>query len=256
VIHAQALVDGDARIADGVEIGPFSVIGPGVEIGAGTRVGSHVVIRGPTTIGRDNVVFSFATLGEAPQDMKYAGEATRLEIGDRNTIREYVTLNRGTADDRGTTTIGSNNLFMAYTHVAHDCVVGDRTIFANCAQLAGHVHVGDWAILGGFTCVHQFCRIGEHSFTGLGTVVTRDIPPFVTVAGNHARPYGINKNGLKRRGFDGELLRALHRTYMTLVKARKPSDEARADVDRLADEHTEVARLRDFIAEGKRGIVR
>ena len=256
MIHPQALVDDDARIADDVEIGPFCVIGPGVEIGAGTRVGSHTIIRGPTTIGRDNVIFSFSAVGEAPQDMKYAGEDTRLEIGDRNTIREYVTLNRGTADDRGVTTIGSDNLFMAYTHVAHDCVVGDRTIFANCAQLAGHVHVGDWAILGGFTSVHQFCRVGEHSFTGLGTVVTRDIPPFVTVAGNHARSYGINKNGLKRRGFEADLVKALHRSYMVLIKSRKSDDAARAEVDRLAEQYTDVARLRDFIAEGKRGIVR
>ncbi len=256
MIHPQAIVDADARIADDVEIGPFCVIGPGVEIGAGTRVGSHTLIRGPTAIGRDNRIFSFSAVGEAPQDMKYAGEATRLEVGDRNTIREYVTLNRGTADDRGVTTIGDDNLLMAYTHVAHDCVIGSRTIFANCAQLAGHVHVGDWAILGGFTSVHQFCRIGEHGFTGLGTVVTRDIPPFVTVAGNHARPYGINKNGLKRRGFEADRVKALHRVYMTLIKSRNPDDKARAEVDRLAEQYPEVARLRDFIAEGKRGIVR
>lgn len=256
MIHSQAIIDPDARIADDVEIGPFCVIGPEVEIGPGTRVGSHVVIRGPTLIGRDNVIFSFSTIGEAPQDLKYDGESSRLEVGDRNTIREYVTFNRGTADGGGITRIGDDNLFMAYTHVAHDCGVGSCTIFANAASLAGHVDVGDWAILGGFTCVHQFCRIGAHSFTGLGTVVTRDIPPFVTAAGNQAKPYGINKNGLKRRGFDPAVIQALHRTYMVMIKARGTSDEARAEVDRLAQEYPEVASLRDFIDAGQRGIVR
>ena len=256
MIHPQAIIDPGACVADDVEIGPFCVIGPEVEIGSGTRVGSHVVIRGPTRIGRDNVIFSFSTIGEAPQDLKYDGEATRLEVGDRNTIREYVTFNRGTADGGGVTRIGDENLFMAYTHVAHDCEVGSRTIFANAASLAGHVEVGDWAILGGFTCVHQFCRIGAHSFTGLGTVVTRDIPPFVTVAGNHAKPYGINKNGLKRRGFEPAVVKALHRTYMVMIKSRRNSNAARAEVDRLADEYREVATLRDFIDDGQRGIVR
>jgi len=256
VIHSQAIIDPGARVAEDVEIGPFCVIGPEVEIGSGTRVGSHVVIRGPTRLGRDNVIFSFSTIGEAPQDLKYDGEPTRLEVGDRNTIREYVTFNRGTTDGGGVTRIGNDNLFMAYTHVAHDCEVGSRAIFANAASLAGHVEVGDWAILGGFTCVHQFCRIGPHSFTGLGTVVTRDIPPFVTVAGNHARPYGINKNGLKRRGFDPAVVKALHRTYMVMIKSRRNSEEARAEVDRLANDHAEVASLRDFIEEGQRGIVR
>ena len=256
MIHPQALIDPSASIADDVEIGPFCVIGPEVEIGAGTRIASHTVVRGPTRIGRDNRIFSFSAIGEAPQDLKYDGEATRLEVGDRNTIREYVTLNRGTTDGGGLTSIGSDNLFMAYTHVAHDCHVGDHTIFANAASLAGHVDVGDWAILGGFTCVHQFCRVGAHSFTGLGTVVTRDIPPFVTAAGNHARPHGINKNGLKRRGFDPAAVRALHRAYMRLIKARRIDDEARAEVDAMAREHPEVATLRDFIANGQRGIVR
>lgn len=256
MIHSQAIIDPGATVADDVEIGPFCVIGPEVEIGPGTRVGSHVVIRGPTRIGRDNAIFSFSTIGEAPQDLKYDGEPTRLEVGDRNTIREYVTFNRGTTDGGGVTRIGSDNLFMAYTHVAHDCEVGSRTIFANAASLAGHVEVGDWAILGGFTCVHQFCRIGAHSFTGLGTVVTRDIPPFVTVAGNHAKPYGINKNGLKRRGFEPALVKALHRTYMVMIKSRRNSDEARAEVDGLADQYPEVASLRDFIEDGQRGIVR
>lgn len=256
MIHEQAIVDPDASIADDVEIGAFCIIGPDVVIGSATRVGPHTIIRGPTTIGRENAVFSFSSIGEAPQDMKYAGEPTRLEIGDRNTIREYVTLNRGTVEGGGVTRIGSDNLFMAYTHVAHDCVVGDHTIFANAASLAGHVDVGDWAILGGFTSVHQFCRIGAHSFSGLGTVVTRDVPPFVTVAGNHARPYGLNKNGLRRRGFTPEALRALSRTYRLLIKARAPAADARAEAEALARQHPEVRQLLDFLDDGERGVVR
>lgn len=256
MIHEQAIVDPGASIADDVEIGAFCIIGPDVVIGSATRVGPHTIIRGPTTIGRENAVFSFSSIGEAPQDMKYAGEPTRLEIGDRNTIREYVTLNRGTEEGGGVTRIGNDNLFMAYAHVAHDCVVGDHAIFANAASLAGHVDVGDWAILGGFTSVHQFCRIGAHSFSGLGTVVTRDVPPFVTVAGNHARPYGLNKNGLRRRGFTPEALRALSRTYRLLIKARAPAAAARAEAEALAGQHPEVRQLLDFIDSGQRGIVR
>lgn len=256
MIHEQAILDPAANIAEDVEIGAFCIIGPDVVIGPATRVAPHTIIRGPTTIGRDNVVFSFSSIGEVPQDMKYSGEATRLEIGDRNTIREYVTLNRGTAGGGGVTRIGSDNLFMAYTHVAHDCLIGDHTIFANAASLAGHVDVGDWAILGGFTCVHQFCRIGAHSFSGLGTVVTRDVPPFVTVAGNHARPYGLNKNGLRRRGFTREAIRALDRAYRLLIKTRAPAAEARAEVEALAHEHPEVRQLLDFVDSGERGIVR
>lgn len=256
MIHAQAIVDPGATLADDVEIGPFCVIGPEVSIDSGTRVGPHTVIRGPTSIGRDNAIFSFSSIGEAPQDLKYAGEPTRLEIGDRNTIREYVTLNRGTVDGGGVTRIGNDNLFMAYSHVAHDCTVGDSTIFANAASLAGHVSVGDWAILGGFTSVHQFCRIGAHSFTGLGTVVTRDIPPFVTAAGNHARPYGLNKNGLRRRGFSPDSVRALHRAYMLLIKGRSPGAEARAEVAALAASHPEVGDFLAFLDAGSRGVIR
>lgn len=256
MIHEQSVVDPGADLADDVEIGPFCVIGAGVEIGPGTRVGPHTVIRGPTRIGRDNDIFSFSSIGEAPQDLKYNGEATWLVIGDRNTIREYVTLNRGTEDGGGVTRIGSDSLFMAYSHVAHDCTVGDRAIFANAASLAGHVTVGDWAILGGFTSVHQFVRIGEHSFTGLGTVVTRDIPPYVTAAGNHARPYGLNKNGLRRRGFEADAIRGLHRAYMTLVKRRSRDAGAREELDALAEKHPEVRRFVDFIDTSDRGIIR
>ncbi len=256
MIHPQAIVDPAAEIAEDVEIGPFCVIEADVVIGEGTRIGSHTVVRGPTRIGRGNRLFSFSSIGEAPQDLKYAGEPTRLEIGDRNIIREYVTLNRGTDEGGGVTRIGSDNLLMAYSHVAHDCTVGDQTIFANAASLAGHVEVGDWSILGGFTSVHQFCRIGVHSFSGLGTVITRDVPPFVTVAGNHARPYGLNRNGLKRRGFEPEAIRALHRAYRLLVKSRLISDEARKEIDALAHQHGEVRTFRDFIDDGARGIVR
>lgn len=256
MIHEQAIVDPGARIAGDVEIGPFCVIGADVEIGPGTIIGPHVVLQGPTTIGRDNHIFQFCSIGECPQDMKYAGEPTRLEIGDRNTIREYATMNRGTVGGGGVTRIGSDNLFMAYTHVAHDCLIGDRTIFSNAASLAGHVEVGDWTILGGFTSVHQFTHIGEHSFAGLGTIINRDVPPYVTVAGNHARAYGINKNGLRRRDFSPEAIRALHKAYMVLIKSRKASTEARAEVDVLAEQHPEVRRFVDFVDNSERGVTR
>ena len=200
-IHASALVDARAELDASVEVGAYSIIGPHVRIGADTVVGPHVVVEGHTAIGRGNRIFQFASIGAAPQDKKYAGEPTRLEIGDSNTIREFVTLNRGTAQDRGVTTIGSDNWIMAYVHVAHDCVVGDHTIFANSSNLAGHVEVGDWVILGGFTGVHQFCKIGAHAMTGVGTVVLHDIPPFVMASGNTAKAHGINSEGLRRRGF-------------------------------------------------------
>lgn len=256
MIHEQAIIDPGARLADDVDVGPFSIVGADVVIGSGTRVGPHTIIQGPTSIGSDNRIFSFCSIGEQPQDLKYAGEPTRLEIGDGNTIREYATMNRGTVGGGGVTRVGSNNLFMAYTHLAHDCVVGNNTVFSNAASLAGHVEVGDWVILGGFTSVHQFTHIGEHSFAGLGSVITRDIPPFVTVAGNHARPYGINKNGLKRRDFTPEAIRALHRAYMVLVKARQVSDEARGEVEELVGKFPEVRRFVEFVRSSERGIVR
>jgi len=256
MIDPRAVVDPGAAIADDVEVGPFCVIDANVRIGSGTRVGPHTVIRGPTVIGCNNRIFSFASIGEGPQDLKYADEPTRLEIGDGNTIREYVTLNRGSAHGIGVTTIGNDNMFMAYSHVAHDCSVGNHTVFANCASLAGHVDVGDWAILGGFAGIHQFCRVGEHSFAGMGTMVGRDVPPYVTVAGNHARSYGINKNGLKRRGFTPAAVRALHSTYMGLVRARKPRPDARERAERLALEHAEVRRFLEFLDSSERGIVR
>jgi UDP-N-acetylglucosamine acyltransferase len=214
MIHDTAIIDASAQIAADVEIGAYSVIGADVEIASGTVVGPHVVVMGPSKIGHDNRIFQFSSIGEAPQDKKYQGERTWLELGDRNVIREFVTLNRGTDEGNGKTIIGSDNLFMAYSHVAHDCLVGNHIVFANAASLSGHVEVGDYAILGGFTSVHQFTQIGSESFCGLGSVVTQDIPPFSTAAGNRARVIGINKEGLKRKGFSAELIQALHKSYL------------------------------------------
>ncbi len=254
MIHASAIVDADTSIAADVEIGPYSVIGAGVTIGAGTVVGPHVVVMGPSRIGRDNRIYQFASVGEAPQDKKYQGEPTWLEIGDRNVIREYVTLNRGTDEGHGKTVIGSDNLFMAYSHVAHDCIVGDHCVFANAASLSGHVEVGNHAILGGFTSVHQFTKIGVRAFCGLGSVVTQDIPPFSTAAGNRARVIGINKEGLKRRGFSAELIRALHKSFRELLKSRGPKEDAIKNLEPLCAEFPEVGVFVDFVKNSKRGI--
>ena len=256
MIHPSAIVDPGARIGSNVSIGAYSIIGPNVEIGDGTSVGPHVVISGHTRIGRDNRIFQFASLGEVPQDKKYAGEPTRLEIGDRNTIREFCTFNVGTTQDEGVTRIGDDNWIMAYVHIAHDCRVGNKTIFANNSQLAGHVHVDDWAILGGFTGVHQFCRVGAHCMTAVGTVVLQDIPPYVTAAGNTASPFGINSEGLKRRGFSADALLALKRAYRTLYKSGLRLEEARAKLEQDAAAHPEIRPIVDFLAASKRGIIR
>jgi UDP-N-acetylglucosamine acyltransferase len=255
-IHPAALVDAGARIAPGVEIGPFSVIGAGVEIGAGTVVGPHVVIQGPTRIGRDNRIYQFASVGADPQDKKFAGEDTLLEIGDRNTIREFATINRGTVQDDGVTRIGHDNWIMAYVHIAHDCVVGDHCIFANAASLAGHVRVDDWVILGGFSLVHQFCQVGAHAFTSMGSVINRDVPPFVTVAGPFAEPKGINSEGLKRRGFDGERILSIKRAFKTLYKSGLPLAEARAQLAEAAQSAPDVRLLLDFIDRSERSLIR
>jgi UDP-N-acetylglucosamine acyltransferase len=255
-IHPNALVDPGARLGENVTIGPYAVIGAGVEIGEGTMVGPHAVIEGPTTIGRDNRIYQFASLGAAPQDKKYAGEPTRLEIGDRNTIREFCTFNRGTTQDAGTTRIGDDNWLMAYVHIAHDCVVGNQTIFANNAQIAGHVHVGDWAILGGFTVVHQFVRIGAHAMTGMGTILLQDVPPYVMANGNPAAPHGINAEGLKRRGFGPEAIAALRRAYKTLYRNGLKLEEACAEIVAAAKEEAALAPLADFLAAPGRGIIR
>lgn len=254
MIHETAIVDATARIADDVEIGPYSIVGAGVEIGAGTVIGPHVVLMGPSKIGCDNRIYQFASVGEAPQDKKYQGEPTWLLLGDRNVIREYVTLNRGTNDGVGKTVIGSDNLFMAYSHVAHDCVVGDQTIFANAASLSGHVEVGDYAVLGGFTSVHQFIQIGGRAFCGLGSVVTQDIPPFTTAAGNRARVVGINKEGLKRNGFPAGLIRALHQSFRELLKSRGSKQDAFANLQPLCDKYPEVEEFVSFVKNSKRGI--
>lgn len=255
-IHQTAIVDAGAEIDPGVTIGPYAVIGPHVCIGAGTRVGAHCVIEGRTTIGRDNRIFQFASLGAVPQDKKYAGEDTRLVIGDRNTIREFCSFNVGTSQDAGVTRIGNDNWVMAYVHVAHDCQVGNHTIFANNATLAGHVHVGDWAILGGFTGVHQFVRVGAHSFCGVGTVLLQDLPPFVTVSGNPAQPHGINSEGLKRRGYSSEGIMAIKRAYRALYRSGLKLDEARERIAAMAAEHPEVEPFATFISTSGRGIVR
>ena len=254
MIHEAAIADASASIAADVEVGPYSVIGADVEIDSGTVIGPHAVIMGPSKIGRDNRIFQFASIGDAPQDKKYQGEPTWLEMGDRNVIREYVTLNRGTDEGNGKTVIGSDNLFMAYSHVAHDCIVGSHTIFANAASLSGHVEVGDYAILGGFTSVHQFTQIGGRSFCGLGSVVTQDIPPFSTAAGNRARVIGINKEGLKRKGFSADLIRALHKSFRELLKSRGSRQDAFDNLEPLCDKYPEVKEFVQFIKNSKRGI--
>jgi UDP-N-acetylglucosamine acyltransferase len=255
-IHSTAIVDRGARIADDVTIGPYCVIGGEVEIGAGTRIGPHCVINGPSRIGENNAIYQFVSLGEAPQDKKYGGEHTVLEIGNNNTIREFCTLNRGTVQDAGATRIGSDNWIMAYVHIAHDCRIGSHTVFANNAQLAGHVKVGDHAILGGFTVVHQFCRIGAHSITGMGTIVLNDIPPYVTASGNPARPYGINAEGLRRRGFAPEAIARLRRAYRALYRSGLTMEEAGARLEELAREGEEVGMLLEFVTVPGRGIIR
>lgn len=256
MIHATAIVDPSAIIGEGVEIGAYSVIGAGVEIGVGSWIGSHVVIKGPTRIGRENRIYQFASIGEATQALVRNPENGRLEIGDRNTIREYATINRGSEEHGGLTKIGNDCLLMAYIHVAHDCVLGDHIIFSNGASVAGHVRIGDYAILGGFTLVHQFVHIGAHSFSGMGTGLNRDLPPYVTVAGHPAVAYGINKEGLKRRGFDQEAIRALHKAFMELVKSRQKREDGIAAIKPLIKKHPEVAEFVEFITASERGIVR
>jgi UDP-N-acetylglucosamine acyltransferase len=256
MIHVTAIVDERAKLGENVSIGPYSIVGPEVEVGAETEIGPHVVIHGPTRIGEQNKIFQFSSIGEAPQDKKYNGEPTRLIVGDRNVIREYVTFNRGTADGIGETVIGSDNLFMAYCHVAHDCIVGNHTIFANGASLCGHVEVGDYSILGGFTLVHQFTQIGNKSLCGLGSVVTQDIPPFSTAAGNRARTIGINKEGLRRKGFSPDLILALHKAYRVLLKSKVSKSTAFESLQPLCDKYPEVLELVNFVKNSKRGIAR
>ncbi len=256
MIHTTAIVDETANVASDVEIGPYSIIGAEVELGSGTVIGPHVVIKGPTKMGKNNRIFQFASVGEDPQDKKFDGERTELHMGDNNIVREYATINRGTADGGALTKIGSDNLFMAYIHVAHDCQIGDFTVFANGSSLAGHVNVGDHAILAGFALVHQFCTVGEHAFVGLNSVANRDVPPFMMVVGNYAEARGINKNGLRRRDFNEETIAALHRAYLAMVRQRGDRSQAMTSLQPLADEFSEVKRFIDFIVSSERGIVR
>ena len=255
-VHPSAIVDPRARLARGVTVGPYSVIGPQVEVGEGTWIGAHVVLDGRMRIGRDNRIFHFASLGAPPQDKKYQGEETAVEIGERNTLREYVTINRGTALDAGVTRLGSDNWIMAYVHFAHDCQIGSHTVFANACQLAGHVTVGDWAIFGATTLVHQFVHIGAHAFTGMGTYLAQDLPPFVKAAGNMAQPYGINSEGLKRRGFSPEAIAGLKRAYRTLYRSGLGLEEARQALEAQVAQCSPVRELLEFLDRSKRGIIR
>jgi UDP-N-acetylglucosamine acyltransferase len=256
VIHPQAIVDPGAKIGKNVHIGPFSVIGPGVEIGDETWIGPHVVINGPTRIGKDNKVYQFCSIGEAPQHLGYQGEPTRLEIGDRNVIREYCTLNRATATSGGVTHVGDDNFIMAYCHIAHDCHVGNRTIFANGTSLAGHVTVEDYVIFGGFSLIHQFCRVGAHCMTGIGTVTFKDIPPYLLVAGNTAVPHGLNVRGLKRRKFSSDSIDTLRKAYKILYKSGLRLNEAIEQLEPMTKDCSEAVHFLDFIKHSERGIIR
>jgi len=256
LIDPSALIDPEAELAEDVSVGAYSVIGAGVEIGAGTVIGPHTVINGPSRIGRENRIYQFSSIGDAPQDKKYSGEPTRLEIGDHNTIREFVTINRGTVQDKGLTSVGNDNWIMAYVHIAHDCEVGNHTIFANNASLAGHVRVGDHVILGGFTLVHQFCAIGSHALTAYGSGISRDIPPYVTVGGTPARAHGLNMEGLRRRGFSPESRLALKRAYKTLYREGLTLEDALKQLREQAAGHPEITVLTDFLEKQTRGIVR
>ena len=255
-IHPTALVHPGAQIAPDVDVGAYSVIDEHVVVGPGTRIGHHCVISGRTRIGRSNRIASFVSLGAPPQDKKYHGEPTALEIGDDNSIREFCTFNTGTVQDVGTTRLGSRNWIMAYVHLAHDCQVGNDTIFANNAQLAGHVHVGDFAILGGFTLAHQFVKIGAHSITGLGTVLLQDLPPFVMVSGNPASAHGINSEGLRRRGFSAQAIEELRRAYKTLYRSGLSFEEAKKALEPQAEGSDDIRTLVDFLAHVTRGIIR
>jgi UDP-N-acetylglucosamine acyltransferase len=255
-IHPTAIVDPKAELADDVEIGAYSIVGANVTIDAGTWVGPHVVLEGHTSIGKNNRIFQFCSLGAAPQDKKYAGEPTRLEIGDNNTIREFCTFSTGTVQDVGVTRLGNDNWIMAYVHLAHDCQVGSHTIFANNATLAGHVHVGDWVILGGFTSVHQFSVIGDHAMTAFASAVAQDVPPFVMAAGNRAKPSGINAEGLKRRGFSAEGIRAIKNAYKALYRQGLSFEDARAEIERDAASVPELEPFLRFFSQSERGIIR
>ena len=259
-IHSTALIAKEACLDSSVEVGPYSIIGPHVRVGCGTKIGPHVVVEGHTTIGSDNTFFQFASIGAAPQDKKYQGEPTKLEIGDRNTIREFCTFNLGTVQDAGVTRIGNDNWMMAYVHIAHDCQVGNNTIFANNASLAGHVEVGDWVILGGFSGVHQFCKIGAHAMLGMNTSLTQDVPPFLILSGNPAAAHGLNIEGLKRRGFTREQINGIRKAYKLIYKSGLTLDQAKLALIEAQEEHPEaqtyIQQMHAFLGGSTRGIVR
>jgi UDP-N-acetylglucosamine acyltransferase len=255
-IHQTAVVDPRAKLAGDVSVGPYTVIDGDVEVGEGTTIGAHNVITGHTRIGKGNRIFHFCSIGEANQDKKYKGEPTRLEIGDGNTIREFATINRGTVQDAGATRVGSDNWIMAYVHIAHDCQVGDHTVFANLVTLGGHIHVGDYAVLGGQSAFHQFVKVGAHAMVGGGSIVLQDIAPYVMVGGSPVATHGINSEGLKRRGFSADSIAALKRAYRTLFKSGLTLAEARAELAAQAGEHPEVKAILDFLESSTRGLLR
>jgi UDP-N-acetylglucosamine acyltransferase len=256
MIHPSAIISDNAKIADDVEIGPYSIISDGVEIASGTRIDSHVVVNGPTVIGNDNHIYQFASIGDDPQDKKYNGEPTRLIIGDRNTIREFCTISRGTTQDTGETIIGNDNWIMAYVHIAHDCQVGSNTILANNATLAGHVHLGDWVIMGGFSGIHQFCKIGAHAFLGMYAAVNRDVPAYTMVSGNPCSARGINSEGLKRRGFDADQIRNIKNAYRLIFRQNKKLSEATYEIAALCAEQPELELLLESLRAADRGLIR
>ncbi|WP_242112219.1 acyl-ACP--UDP-N-acetylglucosamine O-acyltransferase [Luteimonas aquatica] len=257
VIHPSAAVDPAARLGAGVSVGAFTVIGAEVEIGEGTRIGAHCSITGPTRIGRDNHIHGHAAIGGDPQDKKYRGERVELVIGDRNVIREFVTVNRGTGSGGGVTRIGDDNWLLAYTHVAHDCAIGNHCVFSNNSTLAGHVSVGDWVIMSGFAGAHQFCRIGAHAFIGMGALVSGDVPPFLMVAqSEQPRPRGINSEGLKRRGFDAERIAAIKRAYRALYLSGDTLEQARAKLAELAQDSEDVRQFLEFVDSAERPLQR
>ncbi|MBD9503547.1 acyl-ACP--UDP-N-acetylglucosamine O-acyltransferase [Pseudomonas sp. PDM17] len=256
LIDPRAIIDPRAKLADDVEVGPWSMVGPDVEIGEGTVIGPHVVVKGPTKIGKNNRIFQFSSVGEDTPDLKYKGEPTRLVIGDNNVIREGVTIHRGTIQDRSETTIGDHNLLMAYVHIGHDSVIGNHCILVNNTALAGHVHVDDWAILSGYTLVHQFCRIGAHAFSGMGTTIGKDVPAYVTVFGNPAEARSMNFEGLRRRGFSAESIQALRRAYKVVYRQGLTVDEALGELAEVSEQYPEVAVFRDSIQSSTRGITR
>jgi UDP-N-acetylglucosamine acyltransferase len=256
LIDERAVVSPDARVHEDAYVGPYAVVGPDVEIGRGTRVEAHVVVKGPTVIGEDNRLFQFSSIGDDPQDKKYRGEPTRLVIGNRNTIREYCTINRGTTQDEGVTRVGDDNLIMAYTHIAHDCRVGNGTVFANNATIAGHVRIDDFVILGGFTAVHQYCRIGAHAFTAIFTCLTKDVPAYVMVAGNPAEPRGVNSEGLRRRDFSADQIRNIRDAYSTVYRRGLTRQEAIAELATRVDEQPELQLMLASLRDSTRGITR